>query len=130
MSARNRLLYWAVTGSLLGFGWTGAWTSGLPFLLLGTNMLFYGMVKVGPTGFWTALIGFGMIPAFFLLYDYFTIERCLPGTVLTLPAGAPAGTRVSCGNVPDSYLYDGLFFAALALIGLAWSLFTVMRRQQ
>ncbi len=57
-----------------------------------------------------------------MLSTYITVERCPPGGVLTIPAGAPPGTRVTCGMVPESYLTMGLAFATIALIGAMWGL--------
>lgn len=129
MSAGQRLLYWTITGLLLGFGWASAWTIGLPFLIVGIGLLFYGMVQVGPTSFWAALVGFGIFPTIFLIRIYLIENRCLPGTGLFIPANAPAGTRASCSFAAGNFLESDAFFGGTALIGLVWGFVSVIRRR-
>lgn len=128
MRVWQNILYWGCTGALLGFGLIGMMTIGLPFLLLGTLMLVYGVTRLGRTGTWSGLVGFGVLPALFLLPRYLFTERCAPGTVLSLPADAPPGTTVSCGQVPQEYLYMGLAFVAIATIGLIWGIIATRHR--
>ena len=90
--------------------------------LVGTGMLFYGIFRVGSSGCWAALVGFGALPAGLMLSTYITVERCPADGVLRIPAGAPPGTHVTCGDVPQSYLTMGLAFTAIALIGAIWGL--------
>ena len=120
MSGPERSIYWLIVGALIGFGWLGAWSIGLPFLLVGVILLFYGMLRVGPHGFWAALVAFGALPAAILLYHYFAAARCIGGTAVSIPAGAPAGTTVACDAVSDSDLALGISFALIALAGLLW----------
>lgn len=120
MSGSERSIYWLIVGALIGFGWLSAWTIGLPLLLIGVILLFYGILRVGPRGFWAAIVAFGAIPAATLLYTYFTEVRCTGGTALSIPVGAPAGTTVSCSAIPDSYLVLAAWFALIALAGLLW----------
>ena len=128
MNLWQRTLYWGVTGALFGFGLIGMLTIGLPFLLLGAIMLAYGAIRIGWTGVWGMLVGFGLLPALFLLPTYFFVERCAPGTVLSLPADAPPGTIVSCGGVPPAYLYLGIGFVTIATFGLIWGIVAARRR--
>ena len=124
----QHIVYWCIMGAVLGFGLIGMMTIGLPFLLIGVLMVVYGASRVGKTGVWGLLVGFGALPALFLLPPYFFLEPCAPGTVLSIPADAPPGTVVSCsGPVPQAYLYLGLVFAAVAVIGLVWGV-TEMKR--
>lgn len=126
MRPQKRILFWGISGILVGFGWVGAWTIGLPFLLVGTVMTLYGMVKIGPRGFWAALVGFGAIPAYFMLSSYFLSDRCLPseGMMLT-PNGSV--TSLSCSYIPDSYFSTGLGFGIIALVGIACGLVDMWR---
>jgi hypothetical protein len=121
----QRVLYWLITGALLGF--SVITFIGPPFGLAVLVMFFYGILRLGPKGFWAALVGFGSLPAFFFVYDYLSVERCPPGHVLSIPAGAPPGTSVSCGDVPDSFLSFGLGFGVIALIGAMWGLSSLLR---
>jgi hypothetical protein len=125
MQAWQRGIYWTITGALLGVSLITF--IGLPFGLIGAALFLYGAVRLGPAGVWAALVGFGGLPAFFFFYDYLSVERCPPGHVLSIPAGAPPGTSVSCGDVPDSFLSFGLGFGAIALIGAVWGMSSLLR---
>lgn len=128
MRTLQRLLYWLITGALVGTGLNSFSLFGLIGALAGTGMLFFGIIQVGPKGFWMALVGFGALPAFFFIYRYLTVNRCLPEEPLVVPFGVPVGTVVSCGWIPGSTLSYGLAYGVVALAGLAWGLIGLIRR--
>ena len=121
MRPRQQWRYWLLTGALIGFGWSAILSIGLPFALLGIAMLFVGMVKVGPKGFWGALVGFSGVPALLMLRIYFFEPRCPPPGERMFPPDAPAGLVYECSQVPESYFSEGIFFLGIAFAGLAWA---------
>jgi hypothetical protein len=133
MRTWERLLYWLITGTLVGFGFAAAASIGLPFLLIGTIMLFYGILRVGPRDFWGALVGFGMLPAFLILYGDRLYGHCPINGWQTwkLPTLIPdtlGGTDVPCGAIPQSSLYWTAFFIVIALAGVVWGLIAAVRK--
>ncbi len=130
MHTWERHVYWLIVGALIGCGGVGAATVGLPFLVVGSILLLYGMIRIGPIGFWAALIGFGTLPPFFILYGdrLYGNRACSPGWKLTIIPDTPGGTAVACGQIPASSVTIALFFASVALAGLLWKLGTTYLR--
>ncbi len=114
-----RWLYWFVTGGLMGFGLIGLLSIGLPFLFVGAAMLLGGLYWLGKSGFWAALIGFGLLPLFFLVSAFVMAPPACPTQPFTPPSGT---TSFSCGSVhiPASYYVLVIVFAAITLTGVAW----------
>lgn len=59
-------LYWLVTGALVGFGFIGSFSIGLPFLVIGMLMSAFGFLKFGVHDSWAFLVGLGELPALVL----------------------------------------------------------------
>jgi hypothetical protein len=94
-----KVIYWLLTGCLIGMGAISIFSIGAPLLLLGIVLALYGLKRMGPKGFWLTLVGMGAIPTLFILYLQFSTDR--PG---------PAN--------PNAYLYAILLFAAITLAGI------------
>ena len=137
MNQGSKILYWSITGGLLGFGLVGIMTIGLPFLVLGAIMLVLGILKVGAQGSWAAVVGFGTVPALvfpanlafaFLVADpscsgvSWGAEASVSGDSVTL---APGEESTVCSVVPASYLIMLVIFAIIALSGIGWRIFRV-----
>ncbi len=118
------LFYWMVAGALIGFGLISILSIGLPFLLIGLGMVTYGIVRFRARGFWAALIGFGTLPAFILIVDIITASPPCNGQPLIL---LPNASSVSCRSIPTSYYILAVFFGAIALLGMAWTLLRRLR---
>src|SRR5258707_12811164 len=65
----GRVLYWLLTGALIGFGVIAILSIGFPFLLLGLILVVFGAIQLGGAGLWAALVGFGGLPALILVWD-------------------------------------------------------------
>jgi hypothetical protein len=114
-----QLLYWMSAGGLIGFGLIGILSIGFPFLLVGLGMVIYGAVRRWIDTFWAAFVGFGILPALFLMYDIITTPPPCPPQGLSLP---PHATSVSCGSIPGSYSVLLVIFGVIALAGGIWPL--------
>lgn len=121
MHASSRALYWFVTGTLVGLGLLGIASIGLPLLAVGFGMALFGGIRGRVTGFWAALVGFGLIPMFILILNIASAPPpCLEDGTLILPAGVAS---VECaGPIPSGYYVMARTFGAVALAGLAWPL--------
>ena len=115
---RGRVLYWLVTGALIGFGFIGILSIGWPFLLVGLAMVVYGTIRLGGSGIWALLVGLGGLPTVILvLYMVTAPPPCPPGGIIhPLPAGVP----YSCSGPMDSYHVMAAIFGVIALAGLIW----------
>jgi hypothetical protein len=115
----RRPLYWALAGSLMGFGFIGILSIGSPFLLLGLGLVIFGLIRHWFGGFWAFLIGFGGLPALILIFDIVTAPpQCPPGHIV-LPPGVHF---YECGGPLDNYRMLAIIFGAIALVGVAWPL--------
>lgn len=130
MYKSGQLIFWLVVGTLIGFGWGGLASIGLPFLLIGIILLVYGLMRFGPAGVWAALIGFGVLPAFLILYGdrLYGPPDCPFGRGLTIIPDEPGSTHVACGQIPASYVLFVAFYGVVALVGMIWGLVTTLRR--
>jgi len=61
---------------------------------------------------WAALIGFGLAPAAFLIFDIVTAPPPCPTTPVVITSGG-----YTCGYIPPSYTYMAVGFLAIALVG-------------
>jgi hypothetical protein len=116
-----RVIYWLLTGALLGFGFIAILSIGAPFLLLGSILLAIGALRVGIHGTWAALIGFGALPAGILIWDVTSMSwACEGGDAL------PNVNYFSCVDTPlgllTTYHVLALFFGLIVLAGLVWPL--------
>ena len=114
-----RVLYWLVTGALIGFGFIGILSIGWPFLLVGLAMVVYGAIRLGGSGVWSLLVGLGGLPTAFLIIDIVTAPPpCPPGG--TLPFRLPSGALAYSCSGPNSYPMLAAIFGAIGLAGLIW----------
>jgi hypothetical protein len=126
----GRILYWLLTGALIGVGLLAILSVGLPFLVLGLILATFGAIRLGARGLWAALIGFGSLPAAILLRDVTsTAWACEPsggGTV------QPNVSYYSCVDTLvgrlTTYHVLALGFGVVALFGIAWPLFRRLSR--
>ena len=63
----GRMLYWLLTGALIGFGCIAILSIGFAFLMLGLILLPVGAIRLGGRGLWAALVGLGGLPALILV---------------------------------------------------------------
>ena len=116
-----RIVYWLLTGALLGVGFIAILSIGSLFLLLGVLLVVFGALRVGPRGIWAALVGFGAAPAGILIWDVVSAPWACQGG-----EGLPNVNYFSCIDTPfgllTTYHILALFFGVIALFGLAWPL--------
>lgn len=109
-------IYWGVIGALIAIGLDGSWSFQNYFWWLAALLLIYGIARVRPRCFWALLIGFGILPAFFMLSTYVLMRHCPGNSVIIVPTDI----KYTCGDVPTSYLYLGILFGLIALAGMIW----------
>ena len=119
----GRVLYWLVTGALIGFGVIAILSIGFPFLLLGMGLVVFGAIRLGGTGLWAALVGFGGLPASVLVWDL----NSMPWACASPTGGAlPNVSYYTCVDTPlgslTTYHVMAFGFGVIALVGLAWPL--------
>ncbi|HEX2728976.1 MAG TPA: hypothetical protein VHM16_04425 [Rubrobacteraceae bacterium] len=126
---RVEVLYWTITGAMMGFGLIGLMTIGFPFLIVGLVMAFIGLWKPGISRAWAALIGFGGLPALFFLSHMIDSARSAvnPYCNITGPNTGeinipPEVSMVECSYSPASYYVMFAVFAAITLLGVCLGL--------
>jgi hypothetical protein len=102
-----RALYWFVAGGLLGVGVIAILSIGAPLIALSLILIVVGALRVGARGLWAALLGCGLAPLAFLLYDLQNANI------------QPAATA-------QTYTTLAIIFGAIAALGLAWGLFAMV----
>jgi hypothetical protein len=114
-----------IAGSLIGLGLLALdlFFISIPCIMIGLGLAIFGNKRWGNHSLWTAFLGFGMVPALFLLNNIIrSFPTCPPGG-LTLPADAPAGTTVSCGGpIPATSYILLACFGVVVLGAFAWPL--------
>ena len=122
-----QVLYWFIAGSLIGMGFIGfdIYFIFIPCVIVGVSLIILGITRWGTGRLWASFLGFGSLPALFLLFDIINSYPPCPPQGLSIPAGAPPGTTVSCGSVPSSYYILLACFGIIALVAGAWP---VLRR--
>lgn len=120
----GQILYWLIGGALIGLGLLGfdVYFIFIPCVIVGLIMLIVGIKHWGAGRLWAAFLGFGILPALFLLNDILSSYPPCPPQGLSIPAGAPPGTTVLCGFVPIYYYVMLAFFILIALVAGAWPL--------
>ncbi|HEY7984600.1 MAG TPA: hypothetical protein VID73_10560 [Ktedonobacterales bacterium] len=119
----GHVLYWLLTGALIGFGAIAILSIGFPFILLGLILVVFGAVRLGGAGLWAALVGCGALPAAILGWDLASAPwACAtPGS-----EGLPNVNYFSCVDTflgpLTTYHVLAFGFALIALAGLAWRL--------
>ena len=94
-------LYWALAGALISFGVLGAFSIGIPLVLIGIYFMSFGLARLEHRGLWAALVGFGAVPVGLLL-------------------------RNSGSNV----IVPILLFGAIAVAGMIWGLLETLRMRK
>lgn len=102
MNSVLRAMYWFITGGVIGFGVIAILSIGAPFLVAGLLLVVIGVFRLGARELWAALLGGGVVPLGFLLYD------------LSHPI-EPATTA-------QTYQVLAFSFGAIASLGLLWGL--------
>ena len=120
--------YWFIAGAAIGTGLISITSIGIPLLLLGVALILYAVKKVGRGVFWATSVGLGAMPAFLLLYPYFTTEHCPPTGTASFTV-SPDKPTMSCTGFPDSYLYSTMIFVVITLIGIAWGMVLHFQRR-
>ncbi len=120
----GRAGYWLITGALIGSSFIGILSFGFPFVILGVILVAVGVIWMRGAEWWTALVGFGGVPAVFLLLAVASRPwACISGPV----TGAhPNVGYYDCVETPigllTTYHVMAIVFGAIALAGLAWAL--------
>jgi hypothetical protein len=57
-----RVIYWLLTGALLGVGFIAILSNGSLLALLGVLLVALGALRLGAHGIWAALMGCGVAP--------------------------------------------------------------------
>jgi hypothetical protein len=114
----RRLMYWVIAGGLIGFGFIGILSIGLPFLIVGVGMLVVGAIRWHGRGFWLAVIAFGALPTLILAFDLLTAPPPCPGT----PVIIQSSQGYVCGGHYEGYYALAAIFGGIALLGIAWPL--------
>lgn len=124
MRDRWAVLYWMVTGALMGFGFIGLMSIGLPFLVLGTVMAVAGPFLFHTRGSWAFPVGFGRLPALLLTFNmvrdilrsdwscssFFASDNGASGSASGSVSAGPGREEVFCTTIPGSYLFVALVF--------------------
>lgn len=129
-----KLLYWAIAGGFVGFGLIGILSIGYPFLVIGVIMVVLGALKVGIRSAWSALVGFGAVPAVFLsaslVSALFLADPSCSGIFWGNSASvsgsvtlAPGEESVTCSMVPGSYVVLLGISLVIMISGLGWRFF-------
>lgn len=127
-----RILYWFLTGGLIGFGLLAILSIGFPFLVLGIVLLIVGALWFGGKEVFAALVGFGALPAAIFIWDVTSGPwACDTSGFGSSSDGAVEVARYSCVDTPfgllTTYHVMGAGFAFLALVGLVLLLFSFRR---
>lgn len=117
-----QVLYWLIAGGLVGFGLIGfdIYFIFIPCVIVGLILVIVGIRRWGTGRLWAAFLGFGILPALFLLNDIISSYPACTQQGLTIPAGAPPGTTASCGYIPTPYYVLLACFCLIALVAGAW----------
>jgi hypothetical protein len=109
MNMPTGALYWFVAGGLFGFGVIAILSIGWPAILLGLVLTVIGVIRLGVREVWGALLGGGLVPLAFLLYDLQNSD--------ILPA-----------STAQTYRTMALIFGAIAAVGFVWGLMATLHR--
>jgi hypothetical protein len=118
-----RIVYWLLTGALIGFGLIAILSIGALFLALGMILIVVGAIRIGARGIWAALLGFGALPAGILIWDVVSAPWACQGPG---NSSLPNVNYFSCVDTPSgpltTYHIMALIFGLIALLGLVWPL--------
>jgi hypothetical protein len=107
MNSLLRAVYWFVAGGLIGVGVIAILSIGWPLILLGLILVVIGVIRLGVRELWGALLGGGLVPLAFLLYDLQNAD-ILPATTA------------------HTYQVMALIFGAIALVGFIWGVIAIL----
>ena len=129
-------IYWVLTGALIAFGFLGLMSIGLPFLLIGSIMVVFGLLVLGIKVVWAITVGLGGVPVYLVLTNVLEAASS-SGPPCTQKEGTAAGTVTlgpgesvvaSCSPpMPEGYVAVLVFFGAIALSGPVVRLFMLAR---
>src|SRR5690349_14979949 len=135
-----RILYWLLTGALIGVGFLAILSIGLPLLVLGMILLIVGALRFGGKEALAALVGFGAAPAAILIWDIISgpwvcDDGGFSGSGSSSSSGASVEvTHYSCVESPfglvTTYHVLAAGFVVLALVGLVLLLVSLRRPSQ
>jgi hypothetical protein len=117
------LVLWALAGALLGVGVIAILSIGVALLLLGVILAAIAAWLSWGRGLWAILIGFGLAPAAFLVFDIVTAPPPCPTQPVVITSGS-----YTCADIPPSYADMAVGFLAVALIGALIPLASRLRR--
>ncbi|HEV2235083.1 MAG TPA: hypothetical protein VGR57_00345 [Ktedonobacterales bacterium] len=109
MNALLRMLYWFVAGSLIGFGVIAILSIDWPAILLGLVLTVTGVIRLGVREVWGALLGGGLVPLAFLLYDL-------------------QNSNILPASTAQTYQLMAMTFGAIAAVGFVWGLIATLLR--
>ena len=128
----GRMLYWLLTGAVIGFGVIAILSIGLPFVILGLLLVAFGAVRLGIREIWAAVVGLGGLPAAILLWDV-TSGPWLCETQGGGSTSLPNVSYYTCVDTPvgllTTYQVLAFWFGVVALLGLAWPLLSLVVRR-
>lgn len=119
---RWQILYWFITGGLIGLGIISfdiLFLAG-PCLLVGLSLGTFGIIRWGTNRLWIAFLGLGILPALFLMNDIISASPLCTPRGLTIPPNAPSGMMVTCGTIPPTYYILLACFGGVALVRGIW----------
>ncbi|MFL5732448.1 MAG: hypothetical protein ACJ78Q_04540 [Chloroflexia bacterium] len=110
---RNRALYWIGVGTLVGLGLITFSSVGVPLLLIGVGLTWWGFRRFGSGAeeaqAWIALVTIGITPVFVIVFGYYTTDRQVT-------------------SYSDDYLALTLPFLAVTLLGVLLGLVEMLRK--
>jgi len=116
-----RIIYWLLTGALLGVGVISILSIGSLFVLLGVLLVVLGALRIGARGIWAASVGIGAATACILIWDVVSAPWACEGG-----DAVPNVNYYSCVDTPfgplTTYHVMAFLFGLIALLGLAWPL--------
>jgi hypothetical protein len=119
----QQIFSWLIAGGLIGLGLIGfdIFFLFIPCVVTGLILAILGLRLWGTRHLWAAFFGLGIVPTLFLLRDSISAYPPCPPGEFSIPAGASAGTTVSCGGpIPTTCYILLICFGAIALIAGIW----------
>lgn len=119
----KRAGYWFLTGALIGFGSIAILSIGFLFIIVGIVLVVIGLNRMRGQERWTAVVGFGGVPALILLRDVTSAPWAC-----TSPAGGalPNVNYYTCVDTfvgqLTSYHILAFWFGIITLLGIVWPL--------
>jgi len=122
----GHIIYWLLTGTLLGMGLAALPSIGLFLLPIGLVLLVLGVLRFWGREAWAALVGFGALPATLITITIVTAPP--PCSTVSLSSH---GASTSCsGPIPEVYYVMIAGFAFIALVGVVGFVWSASRRRR